>query len=316
MKNNKGFTMIELLIAMAISTMAMAAIYTAYNIQQKSFRQQNMISQMQQNARAAMFMLTRDVRMAGFGMASGQISYYDGSNTVTINAVTGTNSNPDTINIIYADASCTTFITTAMPTPSSELNVDDTSCFAANDLVIVSDGTNADIIQITAIQSSMGTEKLQHNSGMNPDTGKKYLNSPSGTSHAYGAGASMYKLKWISYDIDSSDSAHPRLRVDTDGPLGGSSSQPFAENIEDLQIVYIFEDGNELNMYDDGTDADDTNDADDIRSVRVSVLARTDTIDINFSGNRPALEDHGAGPVDKYRRRLLTSTIKIRNLGL
>jgi len=307
MKNNKGFTMIELLVAMAISAMAMAAIYTAYNIQQKTFRQQNMISQMQQNARAAMFMLTRDVRMAGFGLASGQISYYDGSDTVTINAVTGTNSNPDSINIIYADSSCTTFITSAMPTPSSELNVDDTSCFAVDDLIVVSDGTNADIIQITTVQPV--AKKIQHNPS-------SPVNSPSGMSNAYGAGALMYKLKWISYDIGSSDSAHPRLRVDTDGPLGGSSFQPFAENIEDLQIVYIFEDEDELNMYDDGTDADDTNDADDIRSVRVSVLARTDTIDINFSGNRPALEDHGAGSADKYRRRLLTSTIKIRNLGL
>ncbi|MEA1866845.1 MAG: PilW family protein, partial [Thermodesulfobacteriota bacterium] len=67
----------------------------------------------------------------------------------------------------------------------------------------------------------------------------------------------------------------------------------------------------------DENDGDDTNDYDDIRSIRITILARTDRPDPDFNGQRPAIEDHAADDdPDHYRRRLLTTLIKVRNLGL
>ena len=66
MKNNKGFTIVELLVAMAISLIVMGSIYSVYQSQQRSYVVQEQVAVMQQNLRAGMTMLTRDIRMAGY----------------------------------------------------------------------------------------------------------------------------------------------------------------------------------------------------------------------------------------------------------
>lgn len=64
--NNKGFSLIELAIAMAISTIVMAAVYSAYRNQLGTYVTQQTIVDMQQNARAGMFLMEREVRLAGY----------------------------------------------------------------------------------------------------------------------------------------------------------------------------------------------------------------------------------------------------------
>ena len=63
--NSKGFTLIELMITMAISLIVMAAIYFTYQSQQKTHDIQIQVAAMQQNLRAAMFYMEREIRMAG-----------------------------------------------------------------------------------------------------------------------------------------------------------------------------------------------------------------------------------------------------------
>ena len=64
-KRNDGFTLVELLVAMAIGAIVMAAVYSTYTTQQKSYILQEQVGAMQQNIRAAMYYMTRDIRMAG-----------------------------------------------------------------------------------------------------------------------------------------------------------------------------------------------------------------------------------------------------------
>jgi type IV pilus assembly protein PilW len=71
-KHNAGFTLLELLIAMAISGMVMTGIYQAYVQQMRVSNTQNQVVDMQQSARVAMLFLERDIRLAGLnpsGMA-------------------------------------------------------------------------------------------------------------------------------------------------------------------------------------------------------------------------------------------------------
>lgn len=65
-----GLTLIELMIAMAISIIVMAAIYKVYQSQQKAYVTQQMVIEMQQNARAAISLMTREIRMAGYKPAA------------------------------------------------------------------------------------------------------------------------------------------------------------------------------------------------------------------------------------------------------
>jgi len=63
--NTRGFTLIEMLITLLLSALVMAAVYTSYLAQQKNHYNQDAIAEMQQNIRAAMLYMTRDIREAG-----------------------------------------------------------------------------------------------------------------------------------------------------------------------------------------------------------------------------------------------------------
>jgi type IV pilus assembly protein PilW len=65
LNNKKGFTITELLVALAISGVVMAGIYSAYYSQQKSYVTQEQVVAMQQNLRVAMYYMEREIRMAG-----------------------------------------------------------------------------------------------------------------------------------------------------------------------------------------------------------------------------------------------------------
>ncbi len=62
----RGFTLVELMIALAISGVVMAAIVTTFRIQQASYVVQDEVVVMQQNLRAAMSQMTRELRMARY----------------------------------------------------------------------------------------------------------------------------------------------------------------------------------------------------------------------------------------------------------
>lgn len=65
----RGFTLIEILIAMALGAAVMAAIVDTFITQRKSYDLQEQLSEMIQSARISMDMLSRDVRMAGYNPA-------------------------------------------------------------------------------------------------------------------------------------------------------------------------------------------------------------------------------------------------------
>ena len=63
---NQGFTLIELLVAMTIGLVVIAAVSMTFRSQQKSYILQEQVAAMQQNLRAAMFCMEREIRMAGY----------------------------------------------------------------------------------------------------------------------------------------------------------------------------------------------------------------------------------------------------------
>jgi len=67
---NKGFTLLELMVGMAIASVLMASIYTFYQNQLKSHITQEELVDMQQDARVGMYMMTREIRMAGYDPAN------------------------------------------------------------------------------------------------------------------------------------------------------------------------------------------------------------------------------------------------------
>ncbi len=77
--NKNGFTLIELMITMLISGFVIAAIYSSYKVQQESYTTQEAVAEMQQNNRAAIALLTSDIRMAGFSPIAGGFGFVNGT---------------------------------------------------------------------------------------------------------------------------------------------------------------------------------------------------------------------------------------------
>lgn len=63
--SNHGFTLIELMIALVVSLLALGAIYSTFQSQNKSYQVQEETADMHQNIRAAMYYMQREIRMAG-----------------------------------------------------------------------------------------------------------------------------------------------------------------------------------------------------------------------------------------------------------
>jgi prepilin-type N-terminal cleavage/methylation domain-containing protein len=64
--NQQGFTLIELIIAMALTLISMGLIYSGYKTQQEAYANERLTVDMQQNARSALAFMRREIRMAGY----------------------------------------------------------------------------------------------------------------------------------------------------------------------------------------------------------------------------------------------------------
>jgi len=65
-KNDDAFSLIEMMVAMAIFSIIMAGVIAAFHEQLRLHNKQQSVSDMQQNARTAMHFMTRELKMAGF----------------------------------------------------------------------------------------------------------------------------------------------------------------------------------------------------------------------------------------------------------
>lgn len=130
--SERGFSLVEMLISMAIMMTVVGAIFTIVNPSQGTARVQPELSDMQQRARVGTDILMRDLLMAGAGP-------YQGTTTGSLLAFFApvlpyrsgrTNPDPpgtfkdDTITITYVpQTSSQTTITTPMPNESAEIKV-------------------------------------------------------------------------------------------------------------------------------------------------------------------------------------------------
>ena len=74
-KNQAGLTLIEILIALVITTIVLAGLYTAYSLVAKQFLQQTERGNIYNSGRNLITIISRDLRMAGF-------QHYDNSTSI------------------------------------------------------------------------------------------------------------------------------------------------------------------------------------------------------------------------------------------
>lgn len=126
------------------------------------------------------------------------------------------------------------------------------------------------------------------------------------------------------FDGDTNDpTERVRYAINTSQRLGREWSgagglQPVADNVEAINFVYLDVNGNAIN--DDGSGGVSSAHFRNIRSVVVTVIARGDKPDREYTDSTVYTNQLGITLLnpggDNYRRRLLVSNIKCRNRGL
>jgi prepilin-type N-terminal cleavage/methylation domain-containing protein len=193
-RRDNGFTLVEMLIAMAVMLLILGGVFAAFNPAQGSFRTQPEVADMQQRLRVGTDRLYNGIVVAGAGIYSGAAVGTLGQFFAPVlpYLVGGLHNDPasgvyfrtDAITIFHVPTTasqCT--IRDKMPQPSSEVKVNaEPGCPAADPLcgfeqgmrVIIFDDTGSfDFFTITQVQSD--ALHLQHRPPINPsDFSKAY----------------------------------------------------------------------------------------------------------------------------------------------
>jgi type IV pilus assembly protein PilW len=73
-RKNSGFTMVELLVVLAVTSIVLSLMYQVYHSQLKSHTTQQELVEMQQNLRATLYLMEREIRMAGHHGPNGGVA--------------------------------------------------------------------------------------------------------------------------------------------------------------------------------------------------------------------------------------------------
>ena len=292
----KGFTLIELLIAMAITGIVTAGIYTTYRSQQKSYVTQEGVTEMQQNLRAGINIMVREIRMAGYDRQNiGGLGILDVSHRDINNNIDTTFTGNGAIQL-SADFN-----------NNGVLDGDETISFSVCDSPIGAPDGNPDL----ARNNGGGRQLLAENIEA---LGLAYAFDADGNSKidTYNVGGNE-QIIWA-VDSDGDNDLDKNLDTDGDGDIdaadgpgagnngliGGQALVDFGGNtIPDVGVV-------------------------NIRAVRIWLLVRTNRADTKYLnthtyivGNKVVTPNtDGDANNDNLRMRLLTTTVTCRNLGL
>jgi type IV pilus assembly protein PilW len=135
LRNTRAFTLIEVMVAIAVGMIVIAAVTTTFMAQTKHYSGQEQINEMEQNARGALDLVLRELEMAGYdpNAASFNGVTYNTSQLMIQSDLdgNGTISTSSTANeqITYAYNSATMQITRIVGTGSAQVLADNISAF-------------------------------------------------------------------------------------------------------------------------------------------------------------------------------------------
>lgn len=236
--NQKGFTLIELLVTLVIGAMITGAAYATYSFQQKAYYTQEQVAQMQQNLRAAFYLIIEKIQMAGYDPG-------DSGNFGITSALAGR------LQLTGDENEDGVF------DPEERLDIGFTSAVSSEYRDV--DGNGIPDLSTNGVPNAVNLSIQEYSTAGNP---------------------------------------------------GGY--QAIAENIQAVEFLYLDSAGTNLALT-------PPLNLGDIRSVQITILAKAERSDPEFINSMTYTTPSGQnwGPYnDNFRRRLLTTTIQCRNLGI
>ncbi len=253
LKKEEGVTLIELLLALVVSSILIAALYRVFLIQHKTYVVQEQVVDMQQMARIGINRMMGEIRMAGFGNLAEVLALVNGVNNFTqvIKPEAGT------ITIVGAfkqirRSDGTPILVSSVSGNQITLN------YATDDF----DGAAHHFISIGGVESN--TVSSRNVRVLTLGSNLKYNHRPDLYT------IPIYKIQAITYTKTAPGDVLQR------NENTGGGAQPLADNIENVQFTYFKDDGTPLNL--------PITDPSIIRMVNVTITARTETADAEFKG--------------------------------
>jgi type IV pilus assembly protein PilW len=350
-RRNKGFSLIELMIAMMLGLFVLAGVLQIFSATKQLYRLQGSFAQLQEDGRSALTLISQDLRMAGY-WGCGQVSpstagFVGGGNFYSKFgiALEGFDAASPSVWTPGLDASFTQdnrytplvgsdvltlrrvnapgILVSQHASPSASLlldeNVTDEQLIHAE----ISDENHkkkaflaivSNCTQAEAFQSTdISLNPIEHKSiSPNPNTWLPGNNSDSLL--ATYQNAKVYVAHTISYYVTKNANKKTVLYRKIDGVLADESE--LVEGVEDMQILYGVDNNKDAaetpDYYVDAGKVTPEN-WKNVVSVRVSFLVAT--LEDNIA-DHPVMYEFNEGkkiPNDRKLRRIFTSTIKLRN---
>jgi prepilin-type N-terminal cleavage/methylation domain-containing protein len=309
-KSSRGFSLVELLVAIFLVSVVLAAAYTVYFGSSKATTMQLQDARMQDNARMAIDRISRNIVSMGFmtDFSKYPSNYSINGLTTKLNAG-DSNAAPDNISFAaVTDPGGSSVLGLNAVKGNSILTVQNGSLFNQNDCIAIGLSDTAVISNVsgsilTLGLTSSGIQKLLN------------LDYPGQSASLTQTPTVINRLTSMTYAIDLTDANHPVLT---------ENGMPIADDIENIQIAYGVDRNNDKRI--DAAEWTNSPTVDDvamsrIRLVRVTVVARTSQEDSSLKGvNRqvPAIENLPQHDVsaDGYRRYILSRIIYTANMDL
>ncbi|MGH7254485.1 MAG: PilW family protein [Nitrospirales bacterium] len=332
-----GFSLIEVMFGVLISMIVIAGGYTVMTSSEQAANINDQTAQMQQSARIAMELISRDLQTAGFGI-DGAVGGCATPIVPQDHTSTGADTGPDSVDMVVPSNLGTLALQfVGSPTanqfrlsPAGTVTAMAAEGFGVGSSVSINGAVTGTVSTVAAVTDDV--------------TISNTLAAPA----TFPAGTPVYWLRCTRYDIATSAAAcsgnAPCLRRGVvPGGVTPPTMVPIAEGIEDLQLAYacdgcggavpdgIIDDQNASNTFDDADFLSNTTWTaapqipESIRLVRLSVVARQLRSDPWWQSTAPIrIEDHDhqddAGfdqqTYKQFRRRLFTRTVEVRNIGL
>lgn len=337
-KKDRGFTMIELMVAMSIASVVAMSGFALFSQSNWSYQVQENVGEAQQNARVAIDRISRDIRTAGFGLPEPpySIDFPYGGGTISFDSpitVSDSSAGPDSITVLGIGYE----VGTLAGGTDENRKADDSICYSkttTQEKLIVTDGANSTVHESRRYVSIDGVffAELDTATQSVACTGGRTLplDDPSILKGDFDSGT-VYIIQAVEYsiaeDITGCSATNPCLVSKDYSQLRGAnfgnvSRQLLAENIEDIQFAYGLDKQPDGEIDCTGAYTSEcfkapllsTDSESNIRAIRLTLSARTrnrDTKGATF--RRPEIENHPQSDLDNYRRRILTKIVKLRN---
>ena len=326
--SKSGFTLIELMIAITITVLAMAAVYTSFIVQQRSFTTQDRVAETQVSSKIAFDKIIKIIRETGFG--------YPADEEPIVNSIAGTIStgdagdsySPDSITVVGGFRRLGTVGASVNAYQNDYIDI----CYETSTQFNITDRKYLSIegIFYAEVTSTASTSITCGSSS----TGKARLNLDRDVSIGFPSDRPIYLVEDVSFSIVVSNGTNCSASVGTNclRLVDRSNTYTLAHNIDDTQFVYAVDIDDDGNIDDqNGNSVIDPGDyinnpslalaaGATVLGIRTNLLASVSDPDQTLD---PATKTYASGITlengatigagDQFRRRVWSTEIALRN---